>query len=336
MATTATHAHHDPTLAGRLPQTSCRRSRRCSSCCSLVWLGRQPGQDAGRLLPPLPDRAHERGHLRPRRARLLARLRHPRADQLRPRRRLHARRDARRDDGRRASASPATPALVLWLDDPADARDRRWRSARRSTPRSSSSPTGGLRHAPRLAPLITAIGMSFILQNVGLVWKGARPISVRLDAPARRGLHDRRRRVHLGQADRRSCSRSRSSSLLMLARAADAAGEGDARDRPGPGRLRDDGHQRQPDDLLHVPARRRARRARPGCSTPSTSRTSASTGLPARPDRVHGGGARRASATCPARCSAALLIAHDRGVQQRPHLGTRRAATGRSRSSSRS
>src|SRR5215218_9337503 len=32
-----------------------------------------------------------------------------------------------------------------------------------------------LRHAPRLAPLITAIGMSFILQNVGLVWKGARP-----------------------------------------------------------------------------------------------------------------------------------------------------------------
>ena len=31
-----------------------------------------------------------------------------------------------------------------------------------------------LRNAPRLAPLITAIGMSFILQNVGLVWKGAR------------------------------------------------------------------------------------------------------------------------------------------------------------------
>ena len=29
-----------------------------------------------------------------------------------------------------------------------------------------------LRHAPRLAPLITAIGASFILQNVGLAWKG--------------------------------------------------------------------------------------------------------------------------------------------------------------------
>src|SRR5215211_4604124 len=34
-----------------------------------------------------------------------------------------------------------------------------------------------LRNAPRLAPLITAIGMSFILQNIGLVWKGARPTS---------------------------------------------------------------------------------------------------------------------------------------------------------------
>jgi branched-chain amino acid transport system permease protein len=35
-----------------------------------------------------------------------------------------------------------------------------------------------LRTAPRLAPLITAIGMSFILQNVGLAWKGPRPVSL--------------------------------------------------------------------------------------------------------------------------------------------------------------
>ena len=35
-----------------------------------------------------------------------------------------------------------------------------------------------LRNAPRLAPLITAIGMSFILQNIGLLWKGVRPVSV--------------------------------------------------------------------------------------------------------------------------------------------------------------
>jgi branched-chain amino acid transport system permease protein len=35
-----------------------------------------------------------------------------------------------------------------------------------------------LRGAPRLAPLITAIGMSFILQNVAIAWKGPSYISV--------------------------------------------------------------------------------------------------------------------------------------------------------------
>src|SRR5919197_3173970 len=33
-----------------------------------------------------------------------------------------------------------------------------------------------LRHAPRLGPLISAIGVSFILVNVGLHWKGASPV----------------------------------------------------------------------------------------------------------------------------------------------------------------
>ena len=32
-----------------------------------------------------------------------------------------------------------------------------------------------LRNAPKLAPLITAVGFSFILQNVGLLWKGGSP-----------------------------------------------------------------------------------------------------------------------------------------------------------------
>jgi branched-chain amino acid transport system permease protein len=36
-----------------------------------------------------------------------------------------------------------------------------------------------LRGAPRLAPLITAIGVSFILQNAGLRWKGPAPVSLR-------------------------------------------------------------------------------------------------------------------------------------------------------------
>jgi branched-chain amino acid transport system permease protein len=35
-----------------------------------------------------------------------------------------------------------------------------------------------LRGAPKLAPLITAVGFSFILQNVGLLWNGGSPIGV--------------------------------------------------------------------------------------------------------------------------------------------------------------
>ena len=35
-----------------------------------------------------------------------------------------------------------------------------------------------LRSAPRLAPLITAIGVSFILQNVAIIWKGTRPVNL--------------------------------------------------------------------------------------------------------------------------------------------------------------
>ncbi|HWE59923.1 MAG TPA: branched-chain amino acid ABC transporter permease [Solirubrobacteraceae bacterium] len=35
-----------------------------------------------------------------------------------------------------------------------------------------------LRRAPKLAPLITAIGFSFVLQNVGLLWQGGNPVAV--------------------------------------------------------------------------------------------------------------------------------------------------------------
>ena len=51
-----------------------------------------------RLLRGDADRAHDRLRLRARRARLHARLRDPRADQLRPRRRVHARRDVHDHD----------------------------------------------------------------------------------------------------------------------------------------------------------------------------------------------------------------------------------------------
>jgi branched-chain amino acid transport system permease protein len=35
-----------------------------------------------------------------------------------------------------------------------------------------------LRHAPRLAPLITAIAMSFILQNIAIIWKGPNTVTI--------------------------------------------------------------------------------------------------------------------------------------------------------------
>jgi branched-chain amino acid transport system permease protein len=41
-----------------------------------------------------------------------------------------------------------------------------------------------LRRAPRLAPLITAIGVSFILQDVALVWKGSSPVGLPLTLPS--------------------------------------------------------------------------------------------------------------------------------------------------------
>ena len=42
-----------------------------------------------------------------------------------------------------------------------------------------------LRHAPRLAPLITAIGVSFILQNIVQVLFGPSPHPTPADLPAR-------------------------------------------------------------------------------------------------------------------------------------------------------
>ena len=40
-----------------------------------------------------------------------------------------------------------------------------------------------LRRAPRLVPLITAIGVSFILQNVALIWKGSAPVAMPKSLP---------------------------------------------------------------------------------------------------------------------------------------------------------
>ena len=71
-----------------------------------------------------------------------------------------------------------------------------------------------LRNAPKLAPLITAVGFSFILQNVGLLWLGgsqqgvAGPVrcperAVQLSSASR----SQRRRARHRRDDRRWCSR---------------------------------------------------------------------------------------------------------------------------------
>src|SRR6185503_1933451 len=46
-----------------------------------------------------------------------------------------------------------------------------------------------LRGAPRLAPLITAIGMSFILQDIALAWKGPEYVSVPAVLPRSEVFH---------------------------------------------------------------------------------------------------------------------------------------------------
>ena len=61
-----------------------------------------------------------------------------------------------------------------------------------------------LRRAPRLAALITAVGMSFIIQNVSLAFYGVNFHSVPSLHPAHRGDRDRRHHLLVEQARRRS------------------------------------------------------------------------------------------------------------------------------------
>ena len=62
-----------------------------------------------------------------------------------------------------------------------------------------------LRGAPRLAPLITAIGVSFIIEDAGLVWKGPNYVNFPTSCPRR--LLDRLRAHRVER--RRSWWRSR-------------------------------------------------------------------------------------------------------------------------------
>ena len=164
------------------------------------------------------DRPLQRHDLGADRARLHARLRHHRADQLRPRRGVHDRLVRER------------VALADARPDATRPRRRPGSSASSRCSRSRCSPCGSLnvmiervayrplRNAPKLAPLITAIGMCFILQNVGLLWRPTPDASPDLIRSQSRLLHDLRhrhralrrlrgRRDHAA-ADRRCCGSS--------------------------------------------------------------------------------------------------------------------------------
>ena len=64
-----------------------------------------------------------------------------------------------------------------------------------------------LRGAPRLAPLITAIGMSFILEDVAIAWKGPSYVAIPSVLPHGNVFSIGGVVLHLGEADRRSSSR---------------------------------------------------------------------------------------------------------------------------------
>ena len=135
-----------------------------------VYLLADAGLDV--LLPAHGQRAHPRQRLRADRARLHDGLRDPQAPELRPRRRLHDRRvhRLRHPDAARRAVTPAIPAGA----------------ARRSACSSSRCSARGflgvaierfayrpLRDAPRIAPLISALGVSFFLENSALLLFGS-------------------------------------------------------------------------------------------------------------------------------------------------------------------
>ena len=162
----------------------------------------RPGGAAGLLRHPRPHprlpgrrRRRARGHpprplaarLQPRpgslqrrdlgadRDRLHARLRDHRADQLRPRRRVHDRLvHGRRRSGARSACGLATGTvgLIVGLLLTLIVAMVVCGSLNVLIERVAYRP---LRSAPKLAPLITAVGFSFILQNVGLLWLGGSP-----------------------------------------------------------------------------------------------------------------------------------------------------------------
>ena len=122
-----------------------------------------------------------------------------------------------------------------------------------------------LRRAPRLAPLITAIGLSIILQHLALIIWSRNPLPFPQIVAVVPYPHDRRADgatitnvqiaiiVHVGGDDGAACccsSIARKLGVAMRATVAEPAGRGP------------DGHRHQPRDLAHLRHRRGARRGR--------------------------------------------------------------------------
>ena len=108
-----------------------------------------------------------------------------------------------------------------------------------------------LRRAPKLAPLITAVGMSFVLLFFGLRWNGS-GAEEQLGERAPAGACGLRRRPDRAQAVRRHRHDGPAAAADELDRDQDPDRQGDAGSGPGPGRGPAHGHQRQPDHLVHV------------------------------------------------------------------------------------
>ena len=92
-----------------------------------------------------------------------------------------------------------------------------------------------LRNAPRLAPLISAIGMSFVLQNIGLILLGPSQKAVEpvLPQDGSRDVPERRRLVRGGRGPGRARDDPAAAPAPMVRRE-HPPGQGDAGDRPGP------------------------------------------------------------------------------------------------------
>ena len=142
----------------------CSRSRAASSSSTARCRRASPARARlGAVPPAAPQRDRLGQHLRPDRARLHDGVRRAQADQLRPRRGVHGRRDGgllRRARARLRGASRRSRGCSRCSCS-------RWPRAALLGALIERVAYRPLRNAPRLASLITAIGISLLLQNGG-------------------------------------------------------------------------------------------------------------------------------------------------------------------------